>query len=203
MSFPNIFRGDKWYLTFSNIPTVTDRHDLRLFDNYIKSFTLPSYEMGEITSHGPLGMNVRHPVGGIKINDNLGPVSIDFKLSENMENYLYLFRWMLELKYGRLRDDYDGMIRKYYIDSLYLHLLDNQKRKTTNLKFTHVFLTNLSSLPLVFGSSPEVTFSGTFTYEEIVYSTSDPMSGGQEIESPDPDCQPGPLPLDTSATWSD
>ncbi|MFW6219496.1 MAG: hypothetical protein ACOCZ5_01265 [bacterium] len=201
MSFPNVLRGDKWFLSFSNIPTVKDRHDLRLFDNYIKSFTLPSYDMGEITSHGPLGFNVRHPIGGIKINDNLSPITVDFKLSENMDNYLYLFRWMLELKYGRLKDDYDGMIRKYYIDAIHLHLLDNQKRTTTLIKFTHGFLTNLSSIPLVFGSSPEITFTCTFTYEEIVYSTVDPMVGGTKLDEPNPDCQPGPQPLDTSATW--
>jgi len=203
--YPNNFRNDKWILTFSNIPTVKDRHDLRLFDNYIKSLTLPDYNMGQIISNGEFGFDIRHPQAGMLINRDLSQLQVEFKLSEDMQNYLYLFKWMLELKYGQLDNgNYQGKIRDYNIKAMHLHLLDNQKRTTAIIKFTNAFLLTLSSMPLTFGTSDEVTFTCNFSYEEITYTQKDPMTGGETLDIPNlhSPCDDGPLPLDTSATWN-
>jgi len=205
MGYPNRFRGDKWILSFAGIPTVKDRKDLRLFDDYIKSVTFPDYNMEEITSEGEFGMNIRHPKAGMQINKNLSQLQIEFFVSEDMQNYLYFMKWMLELKYGQLDGgNYDGMIRDYNIPVINLILLDNEKRTTAIIKFTKAFLLNLSSMPMTFGTSDEVVFTANFSYEEMLYEQKNPMTGSTNPSAPELGipCGDGPLPLDVSATWS-
>jgi hypothetical protein len=166
--FPNLWHSDKWNVTFSNIPSLTNVRDMRLFDNYVKSVTFPDYNMQEIFSDF-LGFRIRHP-DAPKFNNELTQLTVEFKLSEDMKNYLYLFKFMKDLRYGDAESEED-FVRKANIKSININILDNQKRDIVVWSFTECFLVSLGSLPLVMGASDEVTFTCNFSYEEIKYRT--------------------------------
>lgn len=204
-AFPNTFHNDKWVLTFSNLPDVDDLNDMRYYQSYIKNLILPDYNMGEIQDVGPFGFQVRHPIAGMKKNTDLSQLQIEFKLSEDMLNYIYFFRWIKDLRYGNLEDgDYTGLIRKYTIKRGILSILDNQKRTVVNIFFTEMFLLNLSSLQLTMGSSDEVTFTCNFSYEEIDYEMKNPLLGSSNLTTPtlvDPCGTSGLTYNSVSADW--
>jgi len=174
LQFPNTLHSDRWQITFSNIPTLKSLRELRLYDNYVKSVTFPEYNMPEIYSDIK-GFRIRHPVAGIKANDDLGQIGIEFKVSEDMKNYANLFLWMQALKYGRsdIFKDEAEFFRLNTIKSINLSVLDNQKRPVVNWKFTEAFLLSLSSLTLNMGTSDELTFICNFSYEEIKFDIKD------------------------------
>jgi len=167
-NFPNLFHNDKWQIQFSNLPTINSYRDMRLYDNYVKSVVLPDYNMGEIYSDF-ISFRVRHPLN--KKNPDLSQIQIEFKLSEDMLNYIYLFEWMRSIKYGDVEDfnTEEEFFRKYNIKAININILDNQKRMIASWKFTECFLITLGSLPLQMGISEEVTFTANFSYEEISY----------------------------------
>lgn len=181
-AFPNTFHNDKWLLTFSNIPNV-DIDDLKYFQSYIKSLSLPDYGIDNIASVGPFGFQMNHPVAGMKRNTNLAQLQIEFKVSEDFKNYIYMFNLIQEMRYGEINSD--GAIRKYTIKKGILQMFDNQKRTVSNIIFTELMLLNISSLQLVMGESDEVTFICNFQYEEILYNLSDPYSGGVTPTQPE------------------
>lgn len=170
--FPNVLHADRWQCNFSNMPSMESMRDMRIFDLYVKNFTMPSYALEQMFSDYK-GMRIRHPVGGVKINENLEPINIDFKASEDMRNYIYMFEWMRALKYGHIEDfsNQDELFRKQNIKSININILDNEKRTIATWKFTEAQLINLGSLNLEMGLSSEVLFSCTFSYEEIKYET--------------------------------
>lgn len=170
-SFPNLFHNDKWQISFSNLPSIGSLRDMRIYDNFVKSVVFPDYNMGEIFSDIK-GFRIRHPLGGMKANEDLSQLQIEFKLSEDMINYINLFEWMQGLKYGKVENfGEEDFFRKYTIKSINLNLLDNQKRTIAVWRFTEAFLLSLSSLSLQQGVSEEVTFVTNFSYQEIFYET--------------------------------
>jgi len=171
-TFPNLFHSDHWQISFSNLPSLGSLKDMRVYDNFVKSVTFPDYNMGEIFSDIK-GFRIRHPLGGMKANEDLSQLQIEFKLSEDMINYINLFEWIQGLKYGKVTGfaTEEDFFRKYTIKSINLNLLDNQKRTIAVWRFTEAFLTSLSSLSLGQGVSEEVTFTCNFSYEEIFYET--------------------------------
>jgi len=204
-AFPNTFHNDKWVLTFSNVPNIDDLTEMRYFQSYIKNLILPDYNMGEIADVGPFGFQVRHPIAGMKKNTDLSQLQIEFKLSEDMRNYIHFFKWIKDLRYGDLDDGtYTDLIRKFTINKAILSIMDNQKRTVANIIFTELLLLNLSSLQLTMGSSDEVTFTCNFSYEEIDYELKDPSIGSSNPTTPmlvDP-CGTSGLPYNSvSADW--
>jgi len=202
--FPNVMHNDKWKLTFSNIPTLSDISDMRYFDNYVKNCTLPAYTIGEIISQLPFGFQVRHPLGGMKKNQDLGSLSISFKVSEDMYNYMVFFSWIQQLRYGEISSDHHEYFRLYTIKVLALIMMDNQKRPVATIKFTNLFLSDLGELPLTYGSTEELTFNCTFTYEEIKYEMINPMVGGSDMLAPTNiiECGTSGVPNDPTLVWS-
>jgi len=202
--FPNVLHGDKWRITFSNIPTLNDVGNMRYFDNYIKSCTIPAYTMGEIISNLPDGWQVRHPLGGMKKNQDLGSLNLTFKLSEDMYNYLVFFSWIQNLRYGELPQSHQDYFRKYTVKKLIISMLDNQKRTVAELSFTNLFLTELGALDLTYGSTEELTYSCTFTYETVLYDLKDPMVGGIDINSPTNviECGTSGVPINPILDWN-
>lgn len=170
ISFPNLFHNDKWQISFSNLPTLGTIRDMRIYDNFVKNVTFPDYSMGEIYSD-IMGFRIRHPVAGIKANQELSQIQITFKLSEDMRNYINLFEWIQALRYGKITgfNSEEEFFRKYTIKSINLNILDNQKRTIAVWRFTEAFLLSLSSFSLEAGTSDEVTFSTSFSYQEIFY----------------------------------
>jgi len=168
----NTFHTDKWQISLSNLPTLSSVKDMYMYDNFVKTFTLPDYTMGEIISN-VRGYNIHHPLGGIKMNDSLSPIMIEYKLIENMLNYINMFEYMKAMKYGDTSkfNTEEEYFRKNTVKSINLTMMDNQKRPIAIWRFKDALLTNLSSISLTQGSAEEVTFSTTFSYHEIEYET--------------------------------
>ena len=203
--FPNVLHGDKWRITFSNIPTLEDMSDMRYFDNYVKTTSIPSYSVGEIVSQLPMGMQIRHPLGGMKRNQELSDLAMTFKLSEDMFNYMVFFEWMQQLRYGQIDPRHDDYFRKYSIKRIVISMLDNQKRVVSDVTFTNVLIGDLSALDLVFGTTEELSFTCTFRYEEIFYKTKDPMTHGTNpLPRPEPlDCGTSGMPINPIIDWNE
>jgi hypothetical protein len=166
----NTFHNDKWQISFSNLPSLGTIRDMRIYDNFVKSVTFPEYSMGEIYSDIK-GFRIRHPLGGVKANEELSQIVIEYKLSEDMRNYINLFEWMQALKYGQVQNfnSEEDFFRLNTIKSINLNIMDNQKRNVAIWRFTEAFLLGLSSLSLNNGVSEEVTFAANFSYQEIFY----------------------------------
>jgi hypothetical protein len=152
-----------------------------------------------------MGFNIRHPQGGQKANTNLGQIQLEFKVSEDMLNYLTVMRWIYNIRYGELENPRSELIRLYACDYGTLTLMDNEKRTVANLRFSKLLPSNLSSLNLVTGAAEEITFSVSFTYEEIEYELKDPAIGGTNITAPTviSPCGVSATPLSATGVWSD
>jgi len=173
----NTFHSDGWNCNFSNVPSLSGQAELSQFDNFVKSIVIPDYNMEEITSDYK-DFRIRHPVAP-KINTNLANIQLEFKLNEDASNYLTLFEYMRQLKYGELSDDYtDELIRKYTIRSIILSLNDNQKRTIAVMRFTEAFILSLSSLALTTGTAEEITFTVNCSYQELLYERKSIYTGG-------------------------
>jgi hypothetical protein len=175
----NTFHQDQWQVSFSNMPALRTIKDMRIYDNFVKGITFPDYNVQEIISYTFPGFIIRHPMGP-KPNVDLSQIQIEFKVSEDMLNYIYLFEFMRALKYGDTSqfEDADETFRKNTIKSINIFILDNQKRTRSIWRFTDAFLLNLSALPLQQGVSEELIFSCNFSYSEVVYELKDVMTGG-------------------------
>lgn len=164
---PNLWHSDRWQVTFSNIPDLPDTSLMKYFDLTVRSVVIPDYNITEVFSDFR-GFRIRHPVVE-KINADLSQIQVEFKLSEDMKNYLYLFEWMRSMRTGDAVPE--DLIRKYTVKNISILILDNQKRNIATLMFTECFLLTLSSLSLEMGGSDEVSFTANFSYEEIKYLT--------------------------------
>lgn len=167
---PNLFHGDKWQVVFSNIPSIENLRDMSYYDLYVKSVELPEYTAEFVPSMFK-GSTVWNPIS--QDNDNLPDFMIEFKLSENMDNWFNLYQWMQSIRYRQpdtaaVQSD---VLRKNTVKTIEVLLLDNQKRAKRKMVFTECFLSSISSLPLVFGSSDEVTFQTIWKYQEIFLQT--------------------------------
>ena len=79
-TFPNLWHNDLWQISFSNLPSLKSMVDMRIYDSFVKSIIFPEYTMGEIFSDIK-GFRIRHPLGGVKANEDLGQLQIEFKLN--------------------------------------------------------------------------------------------------------------------------
>lgn len=159
----NHFHADLWQVVFSNVPTITEPSELAYVERFVRTCNLPEYDL-DVDESQFRGSRILHPVAP-KFNTDLGLLQIEFKLSENMKNYLYLFEWMQRIRRGEA----SSPVRKYWCDELTIKMLDNQKRTTGWFTFSHAFCVALSALPLTVGTSEEVTFTANFDYEQILF----------------------------------
>lgn len=202
-AFPNVAHGDKWIFTFSNIPTLADMSEMRYFDSYIKSFSLPNYDVGTINVEGPFGFVVRHPLGGVKANTDLAPISMEFKASEDLYNYITMMKWIHNLRYGSTDQKPEDLFRLYACMVGTLTMMDNQKRPVAEIRFTKLLPTSLGSLSLTNGTTDELLFSVTFSYEEVDYYFHDPLVGGINPTAPEliSPCSAIAQPLAPTGKW--
>lgn len=164
-SFPNTFHSGGWKLTLSNLPAILKVSDMKYFDNYCKSVVLPDYNILEYQSGYPNGETERHPMS--RKNEELTQLQIDFKISENFENYFAFLNWMLSIRYGQIDTSKDDRLWQNVIDRIDVTILDNQKRDVGHIYYTEARLTYLSSIALDFGVEDEVTFTTNFSYREV------------------------------------
>lgn len=203
--YPNTFHGDKWRTVISNIPGISNSKNLKYFNNYIKSITLPEYSVGSYAIPQPPGFMVLNtPMGGVDLNRGLGDFTIEFVLSEDFYNYSRLWQWIYQYRSGQLSETKTSNIYKdYNMKCFTVYLLDNQRRDILEMNFHEVFCLSVSTLSLVQGSCNELTFNANFKYNEIELIPIDPMVGGDIIVPPDIDqpCGVSGTSITPSLTW--
>lgn len=164
---PNVQHSDKWRLVFSNLPgftpdSLSNFMNMDLFENYLKSFTFPGLSV-ELLNSSFMNYEVRHPIS--KINSSLSDVILTMKCSEDLTNYYYIYRWILDLRNQKNTTD-SRLFRYNYIAEMKLIFLDNQKREKVKHTFTNCFITSVGSLSLGFGSTDEMSFDLNISFED-------------------------------------
>lgn len=182
-SYPNVLKNDKWVFSFSNIPTLPYYRDMKYFDSYIKSFTLPGYSVPITNIDMEKGFQFRQPMGGMDVNRNFTDITIEFNVSEDMLNYLTIWKWIFNLRNGT-EVPKDSPLRHYSCGIGTLSLLDNLKRPVAKYHFTHMLPSDLTSLNFVSGQTEDLTFTVTFKYEEFGFELFDPLNGGSNPTAP-------------------
>ena len=164
MSKINNANSDKFKMVFSNIPipaTRTRPPDLEVFNNYVKSVTLPDYSLETLESRFQ-GATVRYPSS--QFNDNLSQITIEFFVDEDMENYKAFFDWIDQIRRG-CNAKGESTLLDSNIKQMKVLVLDNENRRTNTLTFKDCWLLSMSALSLIFGSSEQLQFSCTFSFD--------------------------------------
>jgi hypothetical protein len=165
MSIVNRFNSDKWKVSFSNFPiptTRTTKLDLSLFDNFVKTISLPDFSLEYIQL--PFGGYAEnHSVN--KLNSNLNPLTLEFLVDEDMENYFAFYDWYDEVRKGNASKN-NNYIHRSNIAEIMVKFLDNQNRDGAILRFSDCVISSVSSLNLLYGSSDHVPFTVTFLYNK-------------------------------------
>jgi len=162
----NRYGSDKFQASFSNVPGVK-QSDLKLFDYFLRDIVFPDFNIQTFNSEF-MGYIIRHPIN--KMNTELSQIQMNFKISEDFQNYMFLSNWLRNIRYSTVQPLLDGesVLRKLYIKSLTINFLDLKKRITNQTTFTNLFLLSLSSVSLIYGQLEEVPMTCNFSYEEII-----------------------------------
>jgi hypothetical protein len=164
MSIINQSNIDKFEAVFSNIPvpaTRTDKFDIRLIDNFIRNVTLPDYNV-EVVFSDLMNTQTNNPIS--RFNNDNSPVTIEFTVDEDMENYLAFFEWITQLRLGNPCKG-ESTTRNSTIKTLYVIMKDNEDRKGAKIVLTDLLIISLSSLNLAFGNSEQSTFNVTLNFK--------------------------------------
>jgi hypothetical protein len=160
----NTFHSGNWRCSFSNIPGEDDVKKNYLFDQFTKSVVLPDLNIEESFSDFN-GSQLRSSVS--RKNNDQSQLQLEFKASEELENYLIMCKWILGMKYPDQSNINTSKVRDYVIDRINITITDNQKRVVNVLYFTKARIINLSSLALNYGEDEELIFTTNFLYDEF------------------------------------
>ena len=163
MSVLNSNNTDKFEAVFSNIPvpsTRTDKLDIRLIDNFVRNITLPDYNV-EVIYSDLMNAQINNPIS--RFNNDNSPVTIEFTVDEDMENYLTFFEWITQIRLGNPCKG-ETTLRASTIKSLNVIMKDNEDRKGAKMVLTDLIIISLSSLNLAFGNSEQNTFTVTLNF---------------------------------------
>lgn len=162
MAMPNTQHASKWKITLSNIPSIGEQVPSNLYDEYIKGVTIPDSSITMINSDF---MDYQYITPGTKGNTEYFQLLLEFAVSENLLNYFNFHKLLLMT---RFEESEEKRLKDICIKQITVDFRDNQKRKVATMAFKNCFLTNISSLPLVYGSPEELSFTSTFNYQELV-----------------------------------
>lgn len=164
MGVPNSYHASRWELVMSNIPTIgTEKINKDIYNLYVKGVTIPDLTINMIYSDYK---DYTYLNPGTRGNTELMQLMIEFVLSEDAKNYYNFFNLLMQTRF----DVEEGKkLKDLNINGIVVYFKDNQKRKKSKMTFKNCFLSNLSSLPLIHGSSEEITFTATFNYQEVLY----------------------------------
>lgn len=165
---PNVARADKWRFVFGDLPSFGNtKVDIRLFNFYTTSFTLPDFAVDNTSSFfiGREIMNMNP-----NRNQGLFPYTVVMKVSEGYENYWWFMKWWYQLRRGNI-DNEEDISAPYmnFITQCTAYLLDTQKRERLRIRLLKSCLTSLSSLTLVAGTSEELEFTISMTAQDIEF----------------------------------
>lgn len=168
----NLWHSDLWKISFSNIPSVKNPDELYLFNNFVKSVSFPEYGIDLDDTNLFIGYRDNQPIGH-KLNTDHVILQVEFKIVENFKNYLYLFHWLQNTKYGQNIDTASGNLKDYVTKSIALTLFDNKKRTLGYFNFDECNLVNITAIPMSYGTGEEVTFQANFNYNQILWNPAD------------------------------
>lgn len=166
MGFPNVAYSDKFKISLSNIPTVSNLRDLAYYDNYVRAVSFPPLSLTLLDSNFR-NTRVYHPISRDNVETNL--IRITFKVSEGYKNYYNIWSWLKNLRAGSISDGKKELIREDWIENIRLTILDNENRDAAYFDFKECFVTNLTELTLVNGTSSELEFSIDIDYLKLDY----------------------------------
>ena len=82
----------------SNVPSISTYRDINsMYENWVKSITLPDINLEYLMSDFKT-YSQRSPIS--RVNNNLTPIIAEFKVNEDLTNYLNLVELMQQLKYA-------------------------------------------------------------------------------------------------------
>ncbi len=161
----NTYHDSNFKITVSNVPGMT-LDQLYLIDNFIKGIDIPGFSLNAYQEFIDQDQMVVHPLQHRQAD--LGEVTLTMKITENLLNYLYLMRYMQTLKYGIKDSVIPGEeIVSDKINKISIDFLDNQQRVIANYSFNGCMPTQISNIPLIYGSNNEITFSLTLRVESV------------------------------------
>jgi len=163
MSYPNVANSSKYVVSFSNFPTLGLVKDMKLYDHYVRSCTLPDYNVVQVFSDFQ-SSRIMNPAS--RKNDDLSPLQIGFKMSEDGLNYYNILYFMQKLRYGQIDTE---TYRQSFIKRIDFVLLDNEKREKFKIYFTKAMPVSVTSVDMIYGVDEEIDFIMTFAYEEMLF----------------------------------
>ena len=171
MAYPNIAIDSNFYITISNMPGIDKMSTMKYYEEFVRSVSIPAYDLELYTS--PL-MGGDHIQPLSRQNNDLGELSITFKISEDYANYFFVMYYMMSLRYG-VNNVFDAKfpdrprLKQNAINEVVVFILDNQKNIIAHVRFKRCFITNLSGLDFNYGSDEELEFSVSIKYTEITF----------------------------------
>jgi hypothetical protein len=135
-----------------------------LFTKFVSDIDLPDYNLPNGTIR--FGGHTEYEPFTMQDNTGLSPLSVTFKMNENLQNWYALYRWQRKLRIGQ----FDLDAKDVKIAEIAVEVLDNQSVKTCELIFTDVLITNVAKINLEYGKSTEVGFTASFVFEDMFMS---------------------------------
>lgn len=176
----NNFSSNKYTVKFCGMPLIDSmEYKPYLFEEYISSVTIPDVTINVYGSNYPqIVQNHPHTEG----NRDLQDLTITFIMNETCENFYYLYKIMLETRYGQTmsKKNIDGIpcVWKNIVDVIEVGFLDNKFFETSKLLFKNAILRQIGSLQLGFMDSKTVTFTTTWKYQYIDFEKNENYDGG-------------------------
>ena len=164
----NTFHDTNFKVVISNIPTLQVENELDLFHNFISNVSMPGFSIDLIESQWR-GEHYLNP--GSHKNNDLGDLTITFKVNENLMNYFYMAQYVMDMRYEHTDHptDPEDRMKMNFIKNIDIMILSNQKQHIANIKFSRLFPISISALTLDYKDTngSEVSFDVTFKFTEI------------------------------------
>lgn len=163
----NAFHASNFEVVISNIPTLTDPSDMFMYHNFIRSVSLPGYQLTTYDSTWTKE-NYINPLS--RANNDLGDLSITFKVNEYMMNYFLMAKYITMTRYGENNNKgVDPRIKENVIKSICINMLDNQKNVLGTVEYNKLWPSTITGLELDYTNSSEVEFTVAFKFQELFY----------------------------------
>lgn len=173
----NSFKNGSWRSYVSNFPFFGN-DDLPYLNLFVKSVIIPNLSIEYIVSKFK-GQQDLHPVESI--NQLHGTLNVVYTVSEDSKNYWMVREAMMKIASGE-SDNTEDLLKKTDIDSISVHLLDNQDRVTMIMEFMECKIKNVTALDLGYGSSSgDVTFTVELDYINEKITKRNPSLGFESI----------------------
>lgn len=157
----------KFEIILSNLPyddsdLIRDM-DLRKFNNFVKSASIPSSTLMLGTSN-TYGGKVIHPMP--TFNQEMPEFTITYGLDENMSNYWYMFNWIWQIRNAKSIGS-NKWLKQSKINEAILCGKDNNGTTRNYIRFLDCYVSNLSGIDFSYGSYENLRFTVTYQFNGL------------------------------------